>query len=89
MDLEAIKARHKAADSDSGWEWAGLYAYDAHADRAALIARVEELTEALTRSRDLLEMAESEWQTGHRLVGYAHVASAYKVIEAALKGDTV
>jgi len=36
-ELEQIRARHEAADKDSGHEWAGLHADHAHTDRAALL----------------------------------------------------
>ena len=36
-EVEAIRARHEAADKDSGHEWAGLHADHAHTDRATLL----------------------------------------------------
>jgi hypothetical protein len=40
-EVEAIRARHEAADKDSGHEWAGLHADHAHTDRATLIALLD------------------------------------------------
>lgn len=55
-EIGAIRARHEAADKDSGYEWARLYANQAHADRATLLlafTEAQERAERAERNRDM------------------------------------
>ena len=94
-EIGAIRGRHEVAEKDSGWEWAGLYADEAHADRATLldrdarhVAEIARLTAELAAERErrvevegaLKEIAQTSG-TGCNPEGFA------KIARAALKGD--
>lgn len=56
-ELEAIRARHEAAEKDGGHEWCGVYGPAAHTDRATLLKAVDRLAviqTTLERTCDLL-----------------------------------
>ena len=55
-EISAIRARHEAADKDSGYEWARLYANQAHTDRATLLRHVDRLSAELAKERERLEL---------------------------------
>ena len=45
-EIEAIRGRHEAAERNSRWDDIEHYGDDAHADRATLLRKVDELTRA-------------------------------------------